>query len=78
MALLKTGSPSIKNVFKLLVKSTLRALGITVKSSTTDKRINKRNLGSATAVIISNKQIEYIMKIVMSLVDSDSGPYIKR
>ena len=77
MSLLKTGSLSMKNVFKLLAKCILIALGLTVKSSTTDKRINKRSLGSATAVIISNKQIEYIMKIVMSLVDSDSGPYIK-
>ena len=68
----------MKNEFKLLAKSILIPLGLTVKSSTADKTINKRNLGSGTTEIISNKQMEYIMKIAMSLVNSDSGPCIKK
>ena len=62
MSLLKTGSLSMKNVFKLLAKCILIALELTVKSSTTDKRINKRNLGPATTVIISNNKLDILWK----------------
>ena len=45
--LLKTGSPLIKNVIKLLAKSVLIPLGLTEAASTAVARIHENILGSA-------------------------------
>ena len=47
-------------------------LGLAAAASATDAAIQKKNFGSGmTALIISNKVIEDIMKIVKSLEESD-------
>ena len=70
--LLKTGLPLIKNVTKPLAKSVLSASGLTAAASAADAVIHKKKLGSgnATTLIISNDEIEDIIKIVKSLEDS--------
>ena len=70
--LLKTGWPLIKNVIKPLAKSVLIPLGLTVAASAADSGIHKKVLGSGnmTTLIISNDEIEDIIKIVKSLEDS--------
>ena len=77
--LLKTGCPLIKNVLKPLVKSVLISLGLTAAASETDAAIYKKMFGSGTcashwrkrtALIISNEQMNDIMKIVKSLQES--------
>ena len=70
--LLKTGLPLIKNVIKPLAKSVLIPLGLTAAASAADAAIHKKNLrsGNTTALIISNNEIEDIIKIVKSLGDS--------
>ena len=70
--LLKTGLPLIKNVIKPLAKSVLIPLGLTVAASAADAGIHKKILGSGnmTTLIISNDEIEDIIKIVKSLEDS--------
>ena len=72
--LLKTGLPLIKNVIKPLAKSVLIPLGLTVAALAADAEIHKKILGSghnnATTLIISNNEIEDIIKIVKYLVDS--------
>ena len=70
--LLKTGLPLIKNVIKPLAKSVLIPLGLTAAASAADAGIHKKILGSGntTALIISNKDMEDLIKIVKSLVDS--------
>ena len=67
-SLLKTGLPLIKNVFTPLAKSVLTPLGL----SAGDAGIHKKILGSGshTTLIISNKDMEYLMKIVKSLENS--------
>ena len=67
--LLKTGLQLIKNVIKPLAKSVLIALGLTVAASAADAGIHKKILGSGnmTTSIISNNEIEDIIKIVKSL-----------
>ena len=66
--LLKTGLPLIKNLIKTLAKSILISLGLT---TTADAGIHKKILGSGTTTqIISNDEMEDIMKIVKSLEDS--------
>ena len=67
--LLKTGLPLIKNVIKPLAKSVLIPLGLTVAASAADAGIHKKILGSGnmTTSIISNNEIEDIIKIVKSL-----------
>ena len=71
--LLKTGLPLIKNVIKPLAKSVLIPLGLT-RGSAADAGIHKKILGSVhnntTALIISNNEMEDIIKIVKSLEDS--------
>ena len=70
-ALLKTGLPLIKNVIKSLAKSVLIPLGLTVAASAADAGIHKKILGSGnTTLIISNDEINDIIKIVKSLEDS--------
>ena len=69
--LLKAGLPLIKNVITLLAKSVLTPLGLTAAASAADAGIHKRILGSGnTKLIISNKDIEDLIKIVKSLEDS--------
>ena len=73
--LLKTGLPLTKNVIKRLAKSVLIPLGSTAAASAADAGIYKKILGSGnnnniTTLIISNNEIEDIIKIVKSLEDS--------
>ena len=64
--LLKAGLPLIKNVIKALAKSVLIPLGLTEAASAADSGIHKRILGSGNmaTLIISNNEIENIIKIV--------------
>ena len=69
--LLKTALPLMKNVIKPLAKSVLIPLGLTAAASAADAGIHKKILGSGnTTLIISNNEIEDIIKIVKSLEDS--------
>ena len=72
--LLKTGLPLIKNVITPLAKSVLIRLGLTATASA---GIHKKILGSdrhfssashnTTTLIVSNKDMEDLIKIVKSL-----------
>ena len=69
--LLRTGMPLIKSVIKPLAKSVLVPLGLTAAAA--DAGIHEKILGSGhnnTTLIISNDEIEDILKIVRSLEDS--------
>ena len=73
--LLKTGLPLIKGVIKPLAKSVLVPLGLTAAASAADAGIHKKVLGSGsdhnnTILIISNDEMDDILKIVKSLEDS--------
>ena len=69
--LLKTGLPLMKNVITPLAKSVLIPLGLTAAASAADAGIHKKILGSGnTTLIISNKDMEDLIKIVKSLEDS--------
>ena len=69
--LLKTGLPLMKNVFKPSAKSALIPLGLTTAASTADAGIHKKILGpGAATLIISNNELEAIIKIVKSLENS--------
>ena len=71
--LLKTGLLLIKSVIKLLAKSVLIPLGLTAAASAGDAGIHKKILGSGrnnTTLIISNDEMDDILKIVKSLEDS--------
>ena len=76
--LLKTGLPMMKSVIKPLAKSVLIPLGLTAAASAADAGIHKKILGSGnnTILIISNNEIEGLIKIVKSL--EDSGLLLKR
>ena len=64
--LLKTGSPLLKSVIKLL-----GLLGLTAASSAIDAGVQKKIYGSGTTtLVISNEEINDIMKIVQALEDS--------
>ena len=66
--LLITGLPLIKNVIKPLAKSVLIPLGLTAAASSADAGIHKNILGSGnTTLLISNGELEDIIKIVNSL-----------
>ena len=68
---LKTGFLQIKIVIKPLAKRVFIPLGLTAAVSATDTRIHKKILGSGTTtIIISNDEIEDIIKIVKSREDS--------
>ena len=70
--LLKTGLPLIKNVIKPLAKSVLIPLGLTAAASAADAGIHKKILGSGnTTLIISNEEMNGIIKIVQVLKDSN-------
>ena len=68
--LLKTGLPLMKNFIKPLAKSVLIPLGLTAAASAADAGIQKKILGTVPTLIISNDEIENIIKIVKSLKDS--------
>ena len=68
--LLKTGLPLMKNVIKALARSVFIPLGLTTAASAADAGIHKKILGSGhntTTLIISNDEMEDIIKIVKSL-----------
>ena len=68
--LLKTGLPLIKSVINPLAKSVLIPLGLTAAASAADAVIHKKILGSGnTTLLISNKDIEDLIKMVKSLED---------
>ena len=82
--LLKTGLPLIKNVLKPLGKSILIPLELTTAAATTDVAIHQEMFGSGcaldlaprkTTLIISNEEMDDIMKIVISL--EESGLFIE-
>ena len=63
--LLKSGLPLSKSVIK-----PLRLLGLTAKSSAIDAGVQKKIYGSGTTtLVISNKEMNDIMKIVQALED---------
>ena len=69
--LLKTGLPLIKNVITPLAESVLIPLGLTAGASAADAGIHQKILGLGnTALIISNNEIEDLIKTVKSLEDS--------
>ena len=71
--LLKTGLRLMKSVIKPLAKSVLIPLGLTAAASAADAGIHKKILGSGhnnTTLVISNDQMDDILKIVKSLEDS--------
>ena len=74
--LITAGLPLIKIVLTSLVKSVLIPLVLSTEVSSADPDIQKKIYGSGTTVlIISNKEMEGIMKIVKSL--EESGLLIK-
>ena len=69
--LLNTALLLMKNVIKPLGKSVLIPLGLTAAASAADAGIHKKILGSGTTtLIISNNEMENIIKIVKSFQDS--------
>ena len=71
--LLKTGLPLMKSVIKPLAKSVLIPLGLTAATSVADAGIHKKILASGqnnTTLIISNDEMDGILKIVKSLENS--------
>ena len=72
--LLKRGLLQIKNVIKPLAKSVLIPLGLTAAAPAADAGIHKKVLVSGrdntTTLIISDDEMEDIIKIVKSLEDS--------
>ena len=70
--LLKTGLPLMKSVITPLAKSVLIPLGLTAVVSAADPGTHKKILGSGnnTTLIISNKDMDDLIKIVKSLGDS--------
>ena len=79
--LLKTGLPLLKSVIKPLAKSVLIPLGLTAAASAADAGIHKKIIGSGRpldlaplhnniALIISNDEMDDVLKIVKSLEDS--------
>ena len=70
--LLRTGLPLMKNVIKPLTKSVLIPLGLTAAASAADGGVQKIIFGSGTStLIISNEEMNGIMKIVQALEDSN-------
>ena len=73
--LLKTGLPLIRNVLKPLARSVLIPLGLTAPASASAAKeaIHKKIFESSmTTLIISNEEMNDIMKIVKALEESGS------
>ena len=69
---MSAGLPVIENIFRLLTKSVLIPLGLTTAAPGRDAAILQKMFKSEeTALIILNKGMNYIMKIVESLEESD-------
>ena len=65
------GLPLMKSVLTSLAKSVLLPLGLSTGTLVADAAIQNKVYGSGTtALIISNKEMEDIMKIVKSLEES--------
>ena len=69
-ALLKTGLPLIKNVINSLAKSVLIPLGSTAAASAAAGIQKKILCSGTTTLVVSNEEINDIMKIVQVLEDS--------
>ena len=68
---LKSGLPLIGNLPKPLAKIVLISLRLTTAASATDAAIHKKMFGSGmTTLIISNEEMNHIMKIVKYLEES--------
>ena len=76
--LLKRGLPLMKSVITPLAKRVIIPLGLTAAASVSDAGIHKKILGSGnnTTLIVSNKYMDDLIKIVKSL--EDSGLLLKR
>ena len=61
-----------------LAKNVLAPLGITAAASAIDAGIKKKIHGSGTTLIISNEEMNDIMKIVQTLEDSNMNKGNKR
>ena len=72
---MRAGLPLTKNVLAPLAKYVLLPLGVKTAKSATDAAILKKILGSGTTLIISNEEMDDIMKMVQSL--KESGLLIK-
>ena len=73
---MRAGLPLMKSALFPLAKSVLIPLGLSAGKSAADAVIQKKVYGSGTtALIISNEEMEDIMKIVKSL--EESGLLIK-
>ena len=72
--LLRSGLPLMKSVIKPLAKCVLVPLGLTAAASAADAGIHKKILGfghnNNTTLIISNNEMDNILKIVKSLENS--------
>ena len=69
--LLKTELSLMKNVIKPLAKSVLIPFRLTAAASETDAAFHKKRFGSGvTTLIISNEEMNDILKIVKSLEKS--------
>ena len=72
--LLRTGLPLMKSVIKPLAKSVLIPLGLMAAASAADAGLHKKILGSGhnnnTTLIISNDEMDDILKIILSVEDS--------
>ena len=68
----KTELPLMKSVIQPLAKSVLIPLGLTAAASAADAGIHKKILGSGhnTTLIISNDEMNNILKIVKSLIEN--------
>ena len=72
----KSGLPLIGHVLKPLAKNVLIPLGLTASASATDAAIHNKMFGSGnTTLIISNEEMNDVMKIIKSL--EESGILIK-
>ena len=70
-SLTRIALPLMKNMHKLLAKSVLVSLRLTAAVSAADAAIQNKIFELATTIIISNEEINDIMKIVKFLKESD-------
>ena len=69
--ILKAGSLLMKKIFQSLAQGVLIPLGLIAVTLVADAGVHKKILGSgSTTLIISNEEMEDIMKTVKSLEDS--------
>ena len=65
-------NPSMKSVIQPIAKIVLISLGLIAAASAADARIHKKILGSghSATLIVSNKEMKDVLKVVRSLKDS--------